>query len=281
MTMKIGLTGSSGLIGSKFLEKFGQKYIFHKFIGNMINLNDVDKFMKQNFDVVIHLASIIPKYDKDGSPIEQSFTDNVIGTENICKKAAEYNKRIIFTSTQRVYKTKNNISIRETDELKPDSDYGKSKLESENKIQKYLSSQDYTILRISNIYGTYPKRPSIIDNIAESLIQDKPVKIGLSPEIFRDYIHIEDVLDSLELSLNKNGIFNICYGDSFNIQTITKIFENIFKKTPKIFFGNYKPENIFLDNTKSINILNFKYKIDLSTGIQLTVNKIKNHVNKT
>jgi len=280
MTIKIGLTGSSGLIGSKLLEKFEQKYVFHKFIGNMNDLDDVNTFMKQDFDVTIHLASIVPKYDQDGLPIEQSFTDNIIGTENICKKALEYNKKIIFTSTQRVYKTKNNISIRETDELEPDSDYGQSKLESEKKIQKYLPIHNFTILRISNIYGTYPKRPSIIDTIAESFIKDKSVKIGLFPEIFRDYIHIDDVLDSLELSLNKNGIFNVCYGDSYNVKNLIKIFENMFNKKSKISFGNYKPNNIFLDNNKARNILNFKCKIDLHKGIQLTINKIKKELNQ-
>jgi nucleoside-diphosphate-sugar epimerase len=275
MTIKIGLTGSSGLIGTKFLEKFEKKYTFHKFVGDMTNIDHINQFMKEDFDVVIHLASIIPKYDKSGIPLKQSFSDNVIGTENICKMVLQYKKKLIFASTQRVYKIKNNASINETDRLEPDTDYGKSKLESEQKIQQYLSSENFTILRISNIYGTYPIRSSIIDSIAESSLKNEPLHIGLHPETIRDYIHIEDVLDAFELSISKNGIFNICYGHSFSIKEIIKVFENSFGMIPKVTFGNYKPGNIFLENNKAINELNFKPNIEFSKGIFLTINMIK------
>jgi len=279
MSIKIGLTGSSGLIGSKFLEKFEKKYVLHKFVGNMTNLDHVNQFMKEDFNVVIHLASIIPNYDKNGIPLKQSFSENVIGTENICKMASKHGKKVIFSSTQRVYKIKNNVPINEMDQLEPDTDYGKSKLESEKKIQQYLSSENYTILRISNIYGTYPIRPSIIDSIAESLLRDKPLQIGLCPETLRDYIYIDDVLVALELSLKRNGIFNICYGHSFSIKEIIEIFENSCGIVPKISCGNYKPGNILLNNNKAINELNFKPKIELCKGIILTLNIIKKFLN--
>jgi len=275
MSIKIGLTGSSGIIGSKFLEKFETKYFFQKFVGNMTNLDHVNQFMKKDFDILIHLASIIPQYEKNGLPTKQSFSENVIGTENICKMASKCDKKVIFLSTQRVYKTKNNVRINEMTQLEPDTDYGKSKLESEKIIQQYFPSENYAILRISNICGTYPKRPSIIDSIAESMLRNKPLKIGLHPETLRDYIYIDDVIIALEKSLNQNGIFNICSGNSYNTKEIINIFKKIYGTLPDITFGKYKPKNILLDNNKAIRDLNFKPKT-VDEGILLTVKLIKN-----
>lgn len=276
MLKKIGLTGSSGLIATELLKRCKKKYTFKKFVGDMTNLADVENFMKNDFDVVIHLASIIPKYDQNGMPLNQSFLGNVTGTENICKMASKYEKKVIFTSTQRVYKIQNNVPLNEISDLAPNTDYGKSKLDSEKILQKYLTPKNYTILRISNIYGTYPIRPSIIDSIAESFLKDEPIKVGLATKTSRDYIHIFDVIDSLELSIYKSGIFNICYGKSYEINTIIEIFENIFGKKSKITFGDYNPENIILDNGKAKNELNFKPKVDLHKGINLTINLIRN-----
>ncbi len=218
--MKIGLTGSTGLIGSHFIKIFGKTYDIFEFKGDMTNSESVNKFVNLNYDVIFHLASIIPKYNEKGIPLKQSFSSNIIGTENIAKAASKLKTKIIFTSTQRVYDDKNKYPINEMGKLKPNNDYSVSKLESERKIQQFLDPEQFTILRISNIYGTYPQRSSIIDSIAESLVSDKPIKIGLNPKILRDYLHIDDLLCALNLSITHNGIFNICLGKLHSVNNL-------------------------------------------------------------
>jgi nucleoside-diphosphate-sugar epimerase len=281
--MKIGITGSSGLIGSLFILKYGHDYDLIQFSGDMTNFEAVNKFMKTDFDIVFHLASVIPKYDVNGMPLDQSFSSNIVGTKNIAKAASKFNTKVIFTSTQRVYENKNQLKITEEDKLKPDDkdEYGKSKLESEQIIQNFLKPDNFVILRISNIYGTSPVRFSIIDSIAKSLVVDKEVKIGLNPKILRDYIHIDDLLTALNLSINHKGIFNICDGKSYNGTDLINFFKIISGKIPKITFGNNSPNNIVLDNTKVKNQMKFIPKFNLNEGIKKVLSDmIKYYENK-
>lgn len=266
--MKIGITGSSGFIGSHFIKRYGHIYNFTKFSGDMTNFEAVNEFIELDFDIVFHLASVIPKYDVNGMPIPQSFSSNIIGTKNIAKIASRFNTKVIFPSTQRVYENKNQLKITEEDKLHSDDEYGKSKLESEQILQNFLNPDKFIILRISNIYGTFPTRSSIIDSIAESLVIDKEVKIGLNPKILRDYLHIDDLLTALNLSINQKGIFNICLGKSYNMSDLINFFKIVSGKTPKISFGNNVPNNIVLDNIKAKNEMGFFPKFDLSKGIE-------------
>ena len=110
--MKIFVTGGSGFIGKHLIEKLQNEHeliIYENFSnssekdfsnlfknnvslikGDMTNFESVNHFMNQEFDVILHLASVIPKYDENGIPIKQSFSSNVIGTENIAKSASKF-----------------------------------------------------------------------------------------------------------------------------------------------------------------------------------------------
>ncbi len=277
--MKIGITGSSGFIGSRFIEKYGDIYDFIQFSGDMTNFETVNEFMAQNFNVVFHLASVIPKYDKNGLAIPQSFSSNIIGTKNIAKTASIFNTKVIFTSTQRVYENKNKLKITEDDKLnfENNDEYGKSKYESEQILQTLLNPNNYVILRISNIYGTFPTRPSIIDSISESLVIDKKVIVGLNPKILRDYLHIDDLLTALDLSINHKGVFNICLGKSYNLHYIIENFKKISGQTPNVLFGNNIPNDIVLDNTKAKNKMKFIPKYNISEGIEKVFSDITNY----
>ena len=280
--MKIGMTGSSGLIGSLFIMKYGHDYDLIQFSGDMTDFEAINKFMKFDFDIVFHLASIIPKYDLNGMPLDQSFSSNIIGTKNIAEAASRFNTKVIFTSTQKVYENKNQVKITEDDKLKSDNkdEYGKSKIESEKILNNFLQPNNFVILRISNIYGGFPIRFSIIDSIAKSLILDKEVKIGLDIKILRDYIHIDDLLTALNLSINHKGIFNICEGKSYDGVDLTNFFKITSGKIPKIIFGNNSPNDIVLDNTKAKNEMGFIPKYNLSEGIKNILFDMKKYYEK-
>ena len=58
--MKIGITGSSGVLGTN-LRKILCNEIFLCFNGKIQNYSDVYKWIKKNqFDSIIHLAAIVP-----------------------------------------------------------------------------------------------------------------------------------------------------------------------------------------------------------------------------
>ena len=58
--MKIGITGSSGNLGSYLKNQFSE-YKLDYFNGRIEKKSDINKWIKgKNFDVIIHLAAIVP-----------------------------------------------------------------------------------------------------------------------------------------------------------------------------------------------------------------------------
>ena len=58
--MQIGITGSTGVLGKKLIKSLNN-HIISKFVGDVSNEKDVEKWIKNsNFDMIIHLAAVVP-----------------------------------------------------------------------------------------------------------------------------------------------------------------------------------------------------------------------------
>ena len=137
---KILLIGKRGFLGN-YLNKYLQK----KFKINFISFKEINKIKKNinKYDFVIN-TSINKNYIKN--KYKKKF-DNDLQISNILDQA---NNTLIFLSSRKVYKSKENI--KETDKLKPLSNYSKNKIITEKFLRKKFKS-NILILRISNIIG--------------------------------------------------------------------------------------------------------------------------------
>ena len=85
--MKIGITGSSGNLGSYLKNQFSE-YKLDNFNGRIEKKSDIHKWIKgKNFDVIIHLAAIAPtsivnKHKNKALEINFNGTKNLIDTIN-------------------------------------------------------------------------------------------------------------------------------------------------------------------------------------------------------
>ena len=135
MKKKIGLTGSTGSLGKTILKK-NKKFIFNIFKDDIRDRNKVFKWVdKNNFDVVIHLAAIVPIKEVIKNP-NKAKSVNFTGTKNLVDACIK--KRInwfFFASTSHVYKSSNR-KISEISLKKPISYYGKTKLLAEKYIKQ-------------------------------------------------------------------------------------------------------------------------------------------------
>ena len=78
-----GITGGNGVLGSTFINKYQNKIKFIKFHGDITkNRNLITWFKKNNFDLIVHLAAIVPtgEVDKD---FNYANKVNVEGTKNL------------------------------------------------------------------------------------------------------------------------------------------------------------------------------------------------------
>lgn len=175
--MRILLTGGSGTVGKRVLEKLCEcdtfniiafdvknkrTQSFYRPYQNQIKIKYGDLSKKEeiepickNIDFVIHLAAIIPPLADKKPNLAQQV--NVIGTQNLIRSLEIHSKNAFFlyASSVSVYGDRlENPQIRTNDPLIPSKgdEYAKTKIEAELLVTQ--SKLDWSIFRLSAIMGT-------------------------------------------------------------------------------------------------------------------------------
>jgi dTDP-4-dehydrorhamnose reductase len=165
-TLRLLITGGSGLLGSKVAEKAildGYKvysgFNQHKArAGIPVKLDICEKevtnkvFTELKPEIVVHSAAIT-NVDKCEEDKELAWKVNAEGTKRIAELSREHGAFLIYVSTDYVFSGKEG-TYRETDETKPINYYGATKLEGEKTVAAITA--EWCIARPSVIYGSVP-----------------------------------------------------------------------------------------------------------------------------
>ena len=277
--MRILITGSSGFIGSQFFEYMTKKkhnvYGISRKQTNKKNIFEFsleqkekveECFKKIQFDVVVHLASVVP-IDHQIEPRE--IFQNCQNTLNLLECCRKFNvKKFVFAGVHLVYDETRYLPIDENHPISPSSNYGAIKLIEENICKMFFNSykQSCSILRISSVYGPNQPKRHIIPTMMQSAMRNDSIRVDKYSNGFQlmDLVHVNDVCNALELAckLKKNFfICNISSGKSITANDIAKIISNI-SKNKKINIKNIsKQTNHFVyDISNAKKILKFKPK---------------------
>ena len=192
--------------------------------------------------------------------------------------------KIIYLSSASVYGNQKILPVDEKRNIQINNLYDCLKILSEQIIIKSnLKNMEYSILRLSNVYGENysnlkQKNRQIISKIIKNALNLKKIIVYGNGKYFRDYVHVNDVCSSIfkvMISKNsKNHRFNI--GSGYKIQLIT-----IFKLIQKVIFDNYgyhvtikkvkineKDVRNYQSSTKKTKkLLNWSSKIKIISGI--------------
>jgi dTDP-4-dehydrorhamnose reductase len=158
--MKILVIGKDGQLGKsikKISTKSGKSKNFI-FVGRQeLNLNNTSKildyFKDKNFDTIVNCAAYT-NVDKAEEEIELSNQINNIAVTELAKIAFAKKIRLIHISTDYVFDGKNHSLYREIDNTNPLNVYGKTKLDGEKAIKKFMPVNG-TIIRTSWLYSHY------------------------------------------------------------------------------------------------------------------------------
>ena len=242
LNKKIILVGRNSFLSQNFSIFLRKKKI--KFV--KISLN---KFMKMGHNS-LKKYEVILNFSINKDFIQKKYSVKNDYDLKIAKKIKDTNIKLIVFSTSKVYKSATNL--KETSPKKPSVNYGKNKLNSENKIIKTLSN--YVILRTGNIIGKKLKKNkrsatnTFFDTVRSNLKKNKI--IVPKKNFFKDFIFIEDFCIILHKILRKNikGIYNLSSGRKTYLHSIAKMISDN-TKTP-ISYNKHVTDSFTLSNLK-------------------------------
>jgi len=302
--MKILLVGGLGFIGKRFIRKYGNDYqiivfarkdrikqipsdsVFKTVIyeeGNIEDSTIIDVISKHKPDVVIHLAALTGLKKCHNDP-DKAFRVNVFGTHNVITGCVKNNSKLIFISSREVYGETKSSKSSEEDELKPNNVYGLTKLLGESIIKNtsLLHNLDYTILRITNVYGPEGDGYGAQIMIKDALNKKKIKIFGGTQRL--NYIFVDDIVEALGKVLENpvlhKQIFNLGSEDTLTVDEFVSIikqnldFSIIVEHLPmrETETTNFKP-----DLEKIKNVLSFKPMMSLEMGLKKTIEWYSNY----
>lgn len=240
--MKIFVTGGCGYKGHilipKLLERGYEVISFDlQWFGNYLNphknleiikgdVRDIESISLSGVDCIIHLSSIANDPCGDLDP-RLTWEVSALATMQLADKAKRMGiKRFIYASSGSVYGVKEELQVTEDLELKPISEYNKTKMVGERVLLSYQDDMVVQIVRPATVCGLSPRmRLDVSVNLLtmQALAKGKITVFG--GDQIRPNIHIDDITD-LYLHLIDHpeitGIFNAGF-ENISIMDIAKL----------------------------------------------------------
>lgn len=243
---KILITGASGFIGSFIVEEAlkrgfetwaavrkssSRKYLNDSRIHFIeLDLGNLDKLEKQlsgqQFDYVVHAAGVTKCLNSS-----DFFKVNTEGTANLALALRRQNtglRRFVYLSSLSVMgparEQEPHTEITAADEACPDTAYGKSKLESEQRLEA-IKGFPFIVLRPTGVYGPREKDYFMM---AQSISRHVDFAVGYRPQHLT-FIYVMDVVQAVFLALDHGTVglrYFISDGRVYSSRTFSDLISN-------------------------------------------------------
>ena len=280
--MKLLLTGSSGFIGSYFINHFDKKFgiVTFSFLKDNLDTLDLTKV-----DAIIHLSALV--HQMGGASKEEYEKVNVTQTLNLAKKAKESGvKHFVFMSTVKVYGEETTNTYKEDTICKPEDDYGKSKLKAENALlQMEDDAFKVSIVRTPIVYGYGVK--ANIKNLVNMVSKISVLPFG-EMNNRRSLVYIGNLTHLIKeiIQQHQSGIFLASDDEALSTTKLIKYIANALNKKVYLlkvpFFESFlrlaKPSfhkrlfgSLEVDNSQTKKVLGFKNPYSTEEGIKYMI----------
>ena len=307
--MKLLVTGGAGFIGSNFvhyiLEKYPEDQVINldllTYAGNIHNLDDVKDnpnhiFVQGNINNrelvrhlvktygITHFVNFAAESHVDRSILNpEIFVEtNIQGTLALLNVAKEMGiEKYLQVSTDEVYGSLGAEGyFTEETPLAPNSPYSASKTGADLLVRSYYETYgiNVNITRCSNNYGPYHFPEKLIPLMITNAMDKKQLPIYGDGENIRDWLHVKDHCQAIDLVLRKG-----CKGEVYNIgghnertnnQIVDIIIEQLGVSRDLITYVDDRlghDKRYAIDPTKLETELGWKPEYTFDTGILETI----------
>lgn len=311
------VTGGAGFIGSHIVAYLIQngalqvRVLDNLSTGNIENLREHENNQAYKFilgDIIDYNTCLEACKDIDGifhnaalGSVSRSMQDpmatnqaNVSGFVNVLFAAKNQNvKRVVYASSSSVYGDNKNTEKQEHITGNLLSPYAVSKKTDELYADVFSKSYGMEIigLRYFNVFG--PKQnpngayAAVIPIFISNLLKDNIPSIFGDGTTSRDFTFINNVVYANVLAISTNNpqavnqVYNVAYGASTSLNQLFELIKNNLKSS---ILPEYKAErkgdikNSLANISKSKQLLGYEPLIDLETGLKLTIDWYKTHL---
>jgi UDP-glucose 4-epimerase len=292
------ITGAAGFIGSAIAkrlisegnrvvtidnlstglkENIPEKVEFYQ--GDCGDSDIYEKLPNYKFDAIFHIAGQSSgeiSFDDPISDLKSNTESTILLLQFALKKQC---KRFIYASSMSVYGEQSKASNEKTI-CNPRSFYAVGKIASEHYLRLY--EKDYgiktTSLRMFNVYGPgqnlFNLRQGMVSIYMAQLINQNTIYVKGAADRFRDFIYIDDVVESFIRCLNNedsyNEVINIGTGIKTSVRELIKSLTLISNKKVSVkYSGNTLGDihGIFADNYKCKSLLRLNKFTSINEGL--------------
>ena len=219
---KILITGASGFVGSRFVERWRNEFEILAPSHAELDITDaqaVERYVILNSpQVILHLAALSNTWYCEQHP-DESYHVNVEGVCNLAVAAARNGAKFVFFSSDQVYNGNcESGPLSEEVPVAPETVYGRHKLEAEQRALELCPTA--VALRATWMYDSErdgkPVHANFVLNIAKAIKERTPLVLPVRE--YRGITWVRDIVEYLPATFNlAGGVYN--YGAGCTMDT--------------------------------------------------------------
>ena len=294
------VTGGAGFIGSHLVDRLvseGHKVVVVDDLsaGKLRNQNKgavfyhasvsdpalTEVFERERPYVVCHHAAQVGVANSMKDPVGDAAV-NVLGSVRLLELSRQYGvEKFIFASpANNLYGDVQYLPCDEAHPINPDTPFGLSKRVAEEYVVLYsqMYRLNYVILRFGNIFGprqNFTGGSGVVSIFIKTMMEGKQPRIFGDGEQARDFLYVDDAVEANILAIEGGrGVYNVGAGESTSINRLFEALKEILRYKWRPIYGPARPgevRNISLDSARIANELGWKPKVDLTEGLERTV----------
>ncbi len=304
LSIRLAESGADVLIVDNMLPRQGGNLFNIEPVKNKVRVNISDirnrtsmNHLVKGMDYIFHLAGQVNHVDSVKNPLND-LSINVEGTLVIMEALRENNPgaKVIFTGTRGEYGTSLKLPVSERHEINPIGIYAITNFAAERIVLTYhnLHKIKSVCLRITNTFGPRHQMNhdeyGVFNWFIRKAMDNDTISIFGDGRILRDYLFIDDLVESLSMIALKESaygeVYNIGSGVPVNFLDLANKIISITGSGKTKYTGftterkALEPGDYYADITKIHKAIGWKPKTALDSGIKKTIKYYKQNKDK-